>query len=166
MLPPLDPDNERSYSTTEDTILTVKGIEGLKMTVKAGSMSINGEAAGEGTPIYLNQVHHDDIPMSMPNGAAPPFTWTLQPSGAHFDPPIGIEYPNMSGLPAGSIAYFLSFNHDTNDFEIVASGQVSVEGSTIVSDPGMGIETAGWGGNCPPYSVTGDVGEMCIQNCS
>ena len=75
------------------------------------------------------------IPMPMPDGASPPFAWTLQPGGAHFEPPIALEYPNMSGLPAGAIAYFLSFNHDTERFEIVASGHVGPDGSTITSDP-------------------------------
>jgi len=106
----------------------------------------------------LNQVHHDDIPMPMPDGASPPFAWTLQPAGSTFDPPIRIEYPNMSGLPAGAIAYFLSFNHDTERFEIVASGHVLKDGSKIVSDPGVGLSLAGWGCNCPPYSVTGGCG--------
>lgn len=67
----------------------------------------------------------------------------------------------MSGLPAGAIAYFLSFNHDTERFEIVASGHVTVDGSTILSDPGAGLTVAGWGCNCPPYSVTGGVGNCC-----
>jgi formylglycine-generating enzyme required for sulfatase activity len=94
--------------------------------------------------------------MPMPDGAAPPFAWTLQPAGATFDPPITIEYPNMSGLAPGAVAYFLSFDHDTGRFEIVASGHVTEDGSTIVTDPGVGLTLAGWGCNCPPYSVTGD----------
>ena len=114
--------------------------------------------------LSLNQVHHDDIPMPMPDGVAPPFAWTLQPGGATFDPPIQIEYPNMTGLPAGSVSYFLSFNHDTNRFEIVASGTVSADGSTIITDPGSGLTVAGWGCNCPPYSVTGTC-INCITNC-
>jgi len=109
----------------------------------------------------LNQVHHDDVPMPMPDGAAPPFAWTLQPGGSTFDPPIQIEYPNMSGLPAGGIAYFLSFNHDTERFEIVASGHVIDDSTTIVTDPGGGLSLAGWGCNCPPYSVTAD-----CENCN
>jgi len=160
LLPRLDPANVRSYSRTQDTELTVAGIAGLKMIVKAGSMSglVGGQLvpAPDGIPIYLNQVHHDDIPMPLPDGAAPPFAWTLQPAGAHFDPPVKIIYPNMSGLPAGAIANFLSFNHDTFRFEIVASGHVTDDGQCIESDPGVGITTAGWGCNCPPYAVTGD----------
>ncbi len=102
LLPKLNATNSFAYSTSVDTELTVQEIVGLKMTVKAGSMSIGGAPAPDGTVITLNQVHHDDVPMPMPDGAAPPFAWTLQPSGATFDPPVGISYPNMSGLPAGA----------------------------------------------------------------
>lgn len=94
--------------------------------------------------------------MPMPDGAAPPFAWTLQPTGATFDPPIQIIYPNISGLPTGSIACFLSFNHDTMSFEIIAGRSVTDDGQCIVSDPGSGITVAGWGCACPACSVTGD----------
>ncbi len=163
-LPRLDSENVKSYSKTKDTILTVAGMAGLEMTIKAGSMTLkDGTVAPDGTLVQLNQVHHDDIPMPMPDGAAPPFAWTLQPSGAKFDPPICISYPNMSGLPPGAIAYFLSFNHDTARFEIIATGAVTEDGSCIESDPGVGIRTAGWGCNCPPYSVTGECERSCEE---
>lgn len=155
LLPPLNPVNERAYSTTEDTILTVEGLEGLEVLVTAGSMLIGGAPAPDGTPIMLNQVQHDGVPMPIPDGAAPPFAWTLQPAGATFDPPIQIKYPNMSRLPAGGTAYFLSFDHDTERFEIVSSSRVTDDGRFIVSDPGSGLTKSGWGCNCPPYSVTG-----------
>ena len=116
LLPALDPANTVTYDGTADVELTVDGIDGLKMTVQAGSMRrADGSMPSPADPaiLSLDQVHHDDIPMPMPDGVAPPFAWTLQPAGATFDPPIQIEYPNMTGLPAGSIAYFLSFNHDT-----------------------------------------------------
>lgn len=161
LLPRLNPQNARIYDGTHDVVLTCEGISGLRMIVKAGSMRRpDGTAPNPSNPavLALNQVHHDDIPMPMPDGASPPFAWTLQPAGSTFDPPIRIEYPNMSGLPAGAIAYFLSFNHDTERFEIVASGHVLKDGSKIVSDPGVGLSLAGWGCNCPPYSVTGGCG--------
>ncbi|MEE9295711.1 MAG: carboxypeptidase-like regulatory domain-containing protein [Phycisphaerae bacterium] len=178
LLPELNPNNARQFDNTQDVELTVEGIAGLRMIVKAGSMTrANGTVPTPADPaiISLNQVDVDKIPMPMPDGAAPPFSWTLQPGGAHFDPPVQIIYPNMSGLPAGSIAYFLSFNHTTMRFEIVATGQVTDDGSQIVSDPGAGISTGGWGCNCPPYSVTGDccdcddceacVDGECVSSC-
>ena len=165
LLPPLEPENVRSYSAGSDTLLGVAGIEGLQMLVKAGSMQLDGMPAPDGTPITLNQVHIDDIPMPMPNGAAPLFAWTLQPSGATFDPPIAIRYPNMSGLPPGAISYFLNFDHDVERFEIVASGSVSTDGASIVTDLGTGLRKAGWGGACPPYTVTGDVCGCRLEDC-
>jgi len=169
LLPPLNPHNRKNYSCTlqgqqvqcNEVDLTCEGMEGLKMIVHAGTTVTqpDGTKIGPNNPgsvaLSLNQVHAADVPMPMPDGAAPPFAWTLQPGGAIFDPPVEIIYPNMSGLPAGAISFFLSFNHDTGRFEIIGSGQVSQDGSTIHSDPGVGITTAGWGCNCPPYSVTG-----------
>ena len=164
-LPRLDPANERSSSLSKNTVLELEGVEGLKMFITPGSMRMpNGDIAPEGTVVSLNQVHHDDVPMPMPDGAAPPFAWTVQPGGATFDPPIRIEYPNMSALPPGAIAYFLSFDHSTEKFEIVSTAHVSQDGSTILSDLGDGLGLAGWGCNCPPYSVTTDC-ENCVRKC-
>jgi hypothetical protein len=165
LLPALNSNNAQIYGGTHDLQLTCEGMEGLVMTIRADSMRHpDGSLVTPGNPaqVSLNQVHHDDVPMPMPDGASPPFAWTLQPGGATFDPPVEIQYPNMSGLPAGAIAYFLSFDHDTERFEIVASGHVLEDGSGIVSDPGAGLSEAGWGCNCPPYSATCEL-ESCPQ---
>ena len=78
LLPRLEPGNRKLYSTTEDTVLTIEGLIDpeteeplLKFTVKAGSMKIDGEPAPDGTPLSLNPVHADEIPMPMPDGSAP-----------------------------------------------------------------------------------------------
>lgn len=160
VLPPLNPNNAVTFDNTQDVELTVEGIEGLKMTIRAGSMRrFDGTVPKPGSSaiVSLNQVHFDKIPMPMPNGAAPPFAWTLQPSGSTFDPPVEIELPNMAGLPADAVVYFLSFNHATNRFEIAASGHVTADGRALVTDPGSGLVTAGWGGFCPPYPNAGTV---------
>jgi hypothetical protein len=160
LLPRLDPVNDRIYDGTMDVSLTVAGIDGLKMLVAAGTVVTlpDGTVASSANPVTLalNAVHADDVPMPMPDGVASPFAWTLQPAGATFDPPVAISYPNMTGQPAGAASYFLSFNHDSGAFEIVASGRVSDDGATIDSDAGSGIAVAGWGCNCPPYAVTGE----------
>jgi hypothetical protein len=165
-LPPLDPDNAVLYDGTQDIELTLEGLEGLTMRVKAGSMTRpNGTKPSPADPqiISLNQVQHDAIPMPMPDGVAPPFAWTLQPAGATFDPPVEVTYPNMAGLDPGAISYFLSYNHGTEKFEIVSSGSVSEDGSVITTDPGSGITISGWGGNCPPYSITGIVKGILVD---
>lgn len=167
-LPRLDPANEVTFtdvlSVAGDVVLTCRGVAGLKMIVKQGTTITLADGVtkiGPGFPgsvkLSLNQVHFDDIPMRLPDGAAPPLALTLQPGGTSFDKPVSIEYPNMAGLPPGAVAYFMSFNHDTIRFDIVGSGTVTADGSTIVQDPGGGITHAGWHGSCPPYAVTGGV---------
>jgi hypothetical protein len=159
LLPPLLQTNAVVWNGQNDIELTCAGIEGLKFTVKAGSMTLeNGSKPTVNAPVTLslNQVHHDDIPMPMPNGVAPAFAWTFQPANATFDPPVTVEYPNMSVLPPGATAYFLTFNHDLGEFEIMAPGRVSEDGSVIVTEEGTGLSLSGWGCNCPPYAVTGD----------
>ena len=166
LLPMLDPDNARTYDGTQDVELTVEGLEGLRMIVRAGSMTrADGTVPSPSDPaiLALNQVQTDAIPMPLPNGVATPFAWTLQPSEATFDPPVEIIYPNMAGLPAGTASFFLSFNHDTGAFEVVGTGTVSADGSEIRTDRGSGISVAGWGANCPPYSATGEV-KSCEAN--
>jgi len=174
LLPPLDPLNVQAFNATLDVELTIRTldenqvvvplVDGLKFIVdKDTTVTLaNGTKIGPSDPgsviLALNEVHFDEIPMPMPDGASPPFAWTLKPTGATFDPPIRIEMPNMAGLPAGSAMYFLNFDHDTNRFEIVASGQVSPDGHMMISDPGDGIDKAGWGGFCPPYPNRGSAG--------
>lgn len=159
LLPRLNPVNAQWYAGTNDLVLNCEGVDGLKMMIVANSMRHpNGLLVTPERPAFvsLNQVHHDDIPMPMPDGASPPFAWTLQPGGATFDPPVHVEYPNMSGLAPGAAAFFLSFNHDTERFEIVSSGHVTEDGSRIVTDFGSGLTISGWGCNCPPYAVATD----------
>ncbi|WP_419192476.1 hypothetical protein [Engelhardtia mirabilis] len=160
LLPRLDPANDVVYDGLADVELGVEGIDGLRMFVTAGSMTLaDGTVPDELGPVTLslNQVHSDDIPMQPGDGAAPPFAWTLQPAEARFDPPVRVSYPNISGLAPGAVSFFLSFNHSTGRFDIVATGSVNDDGSCIETDPGSGIEVSGWGCNCPPYSVAGSV---------
>lgn len=177
LLPPLDPCNAVAYDGTQDVRLTVKAanpttgecevvIEGFEMLVKAGSMRrADGSVPSPADPaiLSLNQVHFDNIPMPMPDGAAPLIAWTLQAGGAHFDPPVQTTYPNTDGLPPGAVQYFLSSDHDTNRFEPVATGYVVENGSAILSDSGTGIDKAGWGGRCNP-TPTGSCKDPCERN--
>ncbi len=164
LLPQYNPANRFLYDGTQDVILTIEGIEGLKFTVAAGTTvrlvdgTVIDGVNGNSVDLTLDQVHFDDIPMPLPDAASYPLAWTLQPKAATFDPPIEVELPNMIGLPAGAIGYILQWDGELDTFVITASGQVSEDGSIIKSDPGAGIAVAGWGGACPPYGPSGDSG--------
>ncbi len=157
LLPPLLPENARVWDGQSDIELTCGGVDGLKYIVKANSMTlVNGSHPTPGAPVTLsiNQVHHGAVPMPLPDGASPPFDATFYPPGATFDPPVAVEYPNMSALPPGAAVHFLTFNHDTGEFEAMAPGRVSEDGSTIRSEPGTGLTKSGWHGPGLPILVT------------
>jgi hypothetical protein len=167
-LPALRTENDQTYDEVSELRLTCAGLDGLELVVAPGSMWLPDRSRKVTTldrvKVSVNKVDVDRVPMPMNDGASPPYALTLQPGGYVFDPPVRIRYPNMSGLPPGSIAYFMSFDHDTGKFEIVASGSVTSDGSSIVSDPNDGIKVGGWHCNCPPYSVTKDC-KNCFTTC-
>jgi RHS repeat-associated protein len=153
LLPRLNPNNARLYDGTQDVELTVEGMPGLKFIVKAGSVTLpDSTKPSPANPVTLtlNQVHFDEIPMPMPDGSAPPYAGTLGPPNTKFDPPVQIVFPNLTALPPGATNSFLSFNHETHKFEVVATGRISEDGTVWVSDPGTGITIAGWHGPRSP----------------
>jgi len=156
LLPPLNPKNAVLYDGTKDVELTTEGIAGLRILIKRNSVTLPGNIKpSPSNPVLLsfNQVPFGNISMPLPDGLSSPFAWTVQPGGTRFDPPAKMILPNMSGLAPGVVTYFYGFNHDTNRFEVISSASVTADGQFMISDPGTGIATAGWGaycGPCPP----------------
>jgi hypothetical protein len=163
LLPELPLANRKVFNGSQDVTLTVEGMEGVEFLVRANTRvtRADGTVAGPSSPITLslNQVHFDEVPMPLPNGAATPFAWTVQPTGTRFDPPIQVKLPNMTGLPAGFTTFILQWNHEAAMFENVGSATVTTDGASIVSDPGAGIRTAAWGGWTPPPPPVTNVGQ-------
>ena len=148
LIPAIDSENALWVGGEQDVTLTMEGVEGLELTVFAGSTTFpDGSSTGQ---LSISQVHLDKVPMAPPNGGLflPP-AWTLQPAGVVFDPPARIRLPN-NGLPPGRVVGIFQFDHEINDFLEVARGTVDDGGLTIVSDPGVGITRSGWGGGGPP----------------
>ena len=170
LLPALDMDNSKIVGGSQDVTLTMKGVDGLALTVFANSATfLDGSHTGR---LVISQVHLDKVPMAPPGGAifmAP--TWTIQPHGTHFNPPARITIPN-NGLPPGRVVDIYQFDHALNQFISIGKGTVSEDGATITSDPGFGITAAGWGGGAPPpppptCTCQCDDGNKCTQdNCS
>jgi len=166
LLPESDPANARQVDNTQDVLLEVAGVDGFSMTIAAGSMkNPDGSIPSLANPatVSLNLVDPDKIPMPPPDNPQIFLAWTFQPAGATYDPPVSITYPNTAGHPPGTVVYFLSFDHDTNQFEIVATGAVTPDGLQAVSDPGSGITHGGWGGFCPPYPPPTEVGNCDVE---
>jgi len=127
--------------------LTIPEFPGFSMTIKPGSVTFPG-GSRTGT-ISATLVHSDKVPMPPGFGQQPRFIVTIQPVGAHFDPPAAITFPNVDGMTPGEITELYSFDHDLGQFVAIGTGTVADDGTVIRSDPGVGIIKAGWhcGGN-------------------
>jgi hypothetical protein len=147
-LPPLDMENSKFVGGDEDVTLTLKGNPGVAYTVFAHSATFpDGSRQGR---LTLSQVHSDKVPMAPPNGTAPSVVGTLQPARVKFDPPIRIQVPNSSGLPAGQVVEVYSYDHDLEQFVSGGTARVSEDGAVIVSDPAFGLRVSGWHTAPPP----------------
>ena len=163
-LPDLNAANEVVFDGSADTVLKVDGIDDFSITVEAGSVTLaDGTSPSISMPITLslNQVKSGDLPGPLPDGGAPNFAWILQPAGLQFNPPATIDYPNLAGLPAGTIAQFFEFNQSVNRFDSIGTGQASEDGSVVTPDIGVGLPRSGIGLSLPPYARTVD-----CQNCN
>jgi len=163
-LPDLDSVNEVVFDGSAETVLTVNGIEDFSITVAAGSVTLaDGTSPSASMPITLslNPVKPGDLPGPLPNGGAPNFAWILEPAGLQFDPPATIRYPNLAGLPAGTITQFFEFNSSVNRFDSIGTGQVAEDGSVVTPDIGVGLLRSGIGTSLPPYARTVD-----CKNCN
>jgi len=144
---PLDVGNGRIVGGPEDVTVTVPEVPGFSLTVLAGSATFpDGSHTGL---VSVTPVHADKIPMAPGSGMQPRFIVTVQPAGAHFDPPAPVTFPNVDGLPAGAVTEMFSFDHDLGEFVSIGTGTVSEDGTVVASDPGFGIVKAGWHCSAP-----------------
>src|SRR6185369_5280494 len=97
-------------------------------------------------------VHPDKVPMVPGFGQQPRFIVTIQPAGTLFSPPAQITIPNADGLKPREVTEIYSFDHDLDTFVSIGTATVSDDGTTIRSDPGVGVLKGGWhsGGNSAP----------------
>ena len=100
--------------------------------------------------ITVTAGHSDKVPMPPNFGQQPRFVITIQPGGAHFDPPARVTFPNVDGLAPGQVTELYSFDHDLARFVSIGPGTVTGDGTRIVSDRGVGIAKAGWHGGGDP----------------
>ena len=138
----------------QDVTLRMPGVDGAELTIFANSVSCpvgQSECA-----ISWTQVNGERVPMQPPLGSAFMLAGTLQPAGTHFDQPARLCIPNANELPGQQVEMY-SFDHDLGDFVALGTATVSADGAQICSDPGFGINKAGWHGCVPPPSPLGDL---------
>lgn len=149
-LPPLatSADSAKIVGGNQDVILTIPGLAGFKMKIKANSVTFpDGSKTGL---LIVSPVTADKLPMAPPAGGATfgvP-AWTIQPAGTRFDPPIEVSLPNAGGYPAGDNLPIVQWDHDLGQYVAMGRATVSEDGALLVTDSGSGLTKAGWGGLC------------------
>jgi hypothetical protein len=152
-LPQVDAGGRVWVGGDQDVVVPMRGVAGASLTVFAHSATFpDGKHEGW---VSFTQVPTYKVPMVAPMGSNFQLAWTLQPAGVRFDPPARVTLPNFDngnagGAPPGSTLEVFSFDHDLEEFVSCGLASVSEDGRQLVSNPGMGIAKAGWGGAPPP----------------
>lgn len=118
--------------------------------------------------LSVTRIPANRVPMPLEDGLATNLFISVQPSGAIFDQPLEVSFPNLDGSLPNSEVLLMSFDHDAGRYVRVGTGRVSADGRTVTTDPGGGIRVGAWhaaprppgGGGNPPnsdYTVTGDI---------
>ena len=148
---PLDVADGLYVDETTGGVLTVSDVPGLSLEIAPGTVTFPG--GSKSGVVSMTVVHSDRVPMVPNFGQQPRLIVTIQPTGARFDPPARITYPNIEGLAPGETTDLYSFDHDLGHFVSIGPGTVTDDGTMLVSDPGVGIIKAGW--HCGGDPVTG-----------
>lgn len=111
--------------------------------------------------ISVTRVPLNRVPMALEDGLFSQMYVSIQPEGAHFDPPLPISFPNVDGAAPGERVTLMSFVHDIGRFMEIGTATVSADGRAIESDPGVGIREADW--HATPRRPTALVTTICGQ---
>jgi hypothetical protein len=133
---------EAVYAGKEDVVLTLAKYPGFKLEIAKDSVTFP-DGAREGY-ISVTAVNASAVPMAPPNGMQPQFIVTIQPTGTMFDAPARLSLPNVDGHAIGAQVEMYSYDHDLEEFVAIGLGTVSEDGTTIRSNPGVGVVKAGW----------------------
>lgn len=124
----------------------------LQVNYPAGSaQDQTGRAATRATVI---PVAPDRLPAPLPPGVDPKLVISVQAGNdagfnlaggpSNFLIPAPVTFPNLEGLRPGEKSLIWSFDHDAGMWTIIGTGTVTVDGSVIHTDPGVGILAPGW----------------------
>ncbi len=157
---PLDLPHGLQVDETHGGTLTLPDVPGFSLTIAPGSATFPD--GGKSGLVSVTLVHADKVPMTPNFGQQPRFIVSIQPAGAHFNPPAPMTIPNVDGLSPGEVTEMYSFDHDLGSFVAIGTGTASKDGSVIKSDPGVGIVKGGWhcGGNS---NSTGSSGSLSVS---
>lgn len=150
---------EDQLARIEDPVLREQ-LRATQVVVPADSLF--ADDGTRGGRVGIGPVNRDRLPGQLPEGLNLPIVITVQTDGpSNFDVPVPVCFPNLPDpftgvvLPPGAKSALWSFNHDTGRFEVVGPMTVSDDGTTVCTDPGIGVRAPGWHGSAPGTPASG-----------
>ncbi|MBI4752154.1 MAG: hypothetical protein HY774_27010 [Acidobacteria bacterium] len=147
ILLPLDENNVVTQDTTYE-LPVVGGQPPIQIVAKAGTQVLFPPDITD-KRFSVTRIPTNRVPMALEDGRYTNLYISVQPSGALFDPPLQVTFPNIDHQPPYSRVLLMSFDHDAGRYVQVGTGQVSGDGQTISSDPTSGIHIGAWHGFPP-----------------
>ncbi|MFN0140548.1 MAG: hypothetical protein ACKVQW_10755 [Pyrinomonadaceae bacterium] len=145
---PLDQNNVVLQDTTYE-LPVVGGERPIKVTAKAGTRVIFPPDVTD-RRLSVTRIATNRVPMTLEDGRATNLYISVQPSGAVFETPLEISFPNLDRLATNSEVLLMSFDHDAGRYVRVGTGRVSSDGREVKSDAGTGIRVGAWHALPPP----------------
>ena len=145
---PLDQNNVVTQDTTYE-LPVIGGEPPIKVTAKAGTRIIFPADVSD-KRLSVTRIATNRVPMTLEDGLATNLYISVQPSGAVFETPLEISFPNADRLPVDSEVSLMSFDHDAGRYVKVGTGHVSADGRIVKSDSGSGIRVGAWHALPPP----------------
>lgn len=157
---PLDANNIVTQDTTYE-MPVVGGQPSVKVTARAGT-HVTFPPDVTDKRLSVTRIATNRVPMTLEDGRATNLYISVQPSGAIFETPLEVTFPNLDNLPAGGEALLMSFDHDAGRYISVGTAHVSGDGKSVKSDPGSGIRVGAWHATPPvpprpEVTVTGHI---------
>lgn len=137
---------------TQDTSFELPVVGGeppVRVTARAGTR-VTFPPDVTDKRLSVTRIANDRVPMVLEEGRATNLYISVQPSGALFDQPLEISFPNVDRQPPNSEVLLMSFDHDAGRYVKVGTGHVTGDGRSVVSDPGSGIRVGAWHALPPP----------------
>lgn len=121
----------------------------LSITIPPGSLLDAFGQPVDNTMVGFSTVDAQIIEDMLPAGlVGVPFGLTVQVMGvAYFATPALMTFPNLEELSVGTSVNFISFDHDTGLLVNEGPATVTSDGTSLATDPGVGLVHPGWSVN-------------------
>ncbi|MBL7716959.1 MAG: hypothetical protein JNL01_15960 [Bdellovibrionales bacterium] len=136
-LTPIPQDGSAVLVDTTGGTVASPHAQGSKLEIPAGAIQL--PAGSPPVAISMAEISGTRTLIPPPAYAVPMDALSLEPSGLKFSKRVRLTVPNYNELPAGVKLFVISMNSTTGLWEMDGLATVSDDGTSVVTDEGLGI---------------------------